>query len=77
MDTLAQKVIAIIERETSEQQVTLFSRFEDMDIDSLEFINAIQQVGNELHCDIPDSRLTDVNSVGDLVNLIVSLGVGV
>ena len=72
-DTIADRVITLV-RETLQldtQQITATSRFiEDLGANSLDIAQMLSMVEGEFQCIIPDERLSDLHTVGDLVTLL-------
>lgn len=68
------KVIALVERETSEA-VTAETRFDSLNIDSLDFLELILQAQNEFNITIPDATVAELNTIADLAKVIDELHV--
>ena len=72
-DTIADRVVTLV-RETlrlDTQQITATSRFiEDLGANSLDIAQMLSLVEGEFQCIIPDGRLADLHTVGDLVTLL-------
>jgi len=62
------KVRAVIERETG-QKVSNSTPLDDLDLDSLEFIDLLSEVDKETGREIPQSLWGDLKTVGDIVVL--------
>ena len=72
-DTIADRVVTLI-RETlrlDTQQITATSRFiEDLGANSLDIAQMLSLVEGEFERIIPDDRLAELHTVGDLVTLL-------
>ena len=72
-DTIADRVVTLV-RETlrlDTQQITATSRFiEDLGANSLDIAQMLSLVEGEFQCVIPDDRLADLHTLGDLVTLL-------
>lgn len=63
------QVAQIIERETG-QKVSADTKLESLDLDSLEFLELIMEIQRETGIEIPDAKIAELVTVGDLVNAI-------
>lgn len=61
------RLIEFVEHETSLQGLTEGRSFVSLGLDSLEFIDLIQQVEQEFGVKIPESEWKDLNTLGDLI----------
>jgi len=72
-DTIADRVVILV-RETLQldtEQITATSRFiEDLGANSLDIAHMLSMVEGEFQCIIPDDRLSELHTVGDLVTLL-------
>lgn len=64
--TISSQICAVIERETG-QAVTPATPIESLGVDSLEFVNLLLELSNEIGGEIPDSRIPHIKTVGDIV----------
>jgi acyl carrier protein len=67
-----QAAILAIVREYAGMQVSPEAAFEDLKIDSLEFIAIVHDVEQTLHVIIPNDRLSGIHTIRDLVNEALS-----
>jgi len=58
----------VIERETG-QVVNENTLLEDLNIDSLEFVDLLLAISNETGKSVPDSKVSELNTVGDIARV--------
>lgn len=61
-------ICEVIERETG-QAVTEATPLEDLNTDSLEFMDLLLAISNETGKTIPDNRLGELHTVGDIMEV--------
>lgn len=61
-------ICEVIERETG-QPVTEDTLLEELPVDSLEFLNLLLVVSNETGRTVPDGRLGELHTVGDILKV--------
>jgi acyl carrier protein len=64
--TTSEQVCAVIERETA-QTVDESTRLDSLEVDSLEFVNLLLEVGNETGKEVPPEKWGDLHTVADIV----------
>ena len=71
MDTF-EKVSDIIGKrfELSETKITMDTTWEEIGADSIDLVDLISELEDELDISIPDDSIEDLKTVGDVVNLI-------
>jgi acyl carrier protein len=70
-ETYLDKVIRIVKQET-DADVTSETKFEDIDIDSLEFIGLLMEISNVTGVDIPSEKYDQLETVADVARLLDS-----
>lgn len=65
-----QVVYSIVERETG-RYVGRNTKIQELNIDSLEFVDLLLQITNETGLSIPDDQLDKLQTVGDIVMELV------
>lgn len=63
-------VIAVIERETG-RSVDASTKIDELGVDSLEFLNMLQEIENESGVRVNDSEIPANGKVGDIVALVL------
>ena len=63
---MSEKLLTVIERETG-QIVTEETPLDDLGVDSLEFMDLVLMLANETGKDVPDAKLGEMQTVGDLL----------
>lgn len=58
----------VIERETG-QVVNENTLLEDLNVDSLEFVDLLLAISNETGKSVPDSKVSELNTVGDIARV--------
>ena len=61
---------ALVEFGEERENVTLSARFADLDVDSLDLVELAQIVEDEYGIEVRDSDLDQVETVGDVVELV-------
>ncbi len=56
-----------------EEEITMNSTMEDLDIDSIDAVDLAMNIEDEFDIDIPDSELEGFKSVGDVVRYVESV----
>ena len=70
-EQVEQRVIeALVEFGEERENVSLTARFADLDVDSLDLVELAQIVENEYGIEVKDSDLDQVETVGDVVELV-------
>lgn len=62
-------VFSVIERETA-QKVNRTTSLDSLNLDSLEFMNLLLEIGSATGKEVPDSKLGDLHTVGDIVEAL-------
>lgn len=68
-----EKVVQILAEQLSVEpdKITMDSMLEeDLDADSLDAIDIVMSIEDEFGIEVPDEAITDMKSVGDIVNFI-------
>jgi acyl carrier protein len=68
-----EKVVQILAEQLSvdPDKITMDSMLEDdLDADSLDAIDIVMSIEDEFGIEVPDEAITDMKSVGDIVNFI-------
>ena len=68
-----EKVVQILAEQLSvdPDKITMYSMLEeDLDADSLDAIDIVMSIEDEFGIEVPDEAITDMKSVGDIVNFI-------
>lgn len=68
-----EKVVQILAEQLSvdPDKITMDSMIEDdLDADSLDAIDIVMSIEDEFGIEVPDEAITDMKSVGDIVNFI-------
>ena len=68
-----EKVVQILAEQLSvdPDKITMDSMLEeDLDADSLDAIDIVMSIEDEFGIEVPDEAITDMQSVGDIVNFI-------
>jgi acyl carrier protein len=63
---------ALVEFGEEREELSLDSRFEDLEVDSLDLVELAQIVEEEFGVEIADSDMDKLESVGDVVDLIAA-----
>lgn len=68
---MREKVLAVIQREVQPPPANLSEStpMEALNIDSLEFLDLLVSIGSEIGSDIPDNRIDELKTVGDLIRI--------
>jgi acyl carrier protein len=67
-DQIAERVIAaLVEFGEEPENVKLESRFEDLDIDSLDLVELAQVIEDEYGIEVPDADMDKIETVADVV----------
>lgn len=68
---MREKVLAVIRREVQPPPANLSEStpMEALNIDSLEFLDLLVSIGSEIGSDIPDNRIDELKTVGDLIRI--------
>lgn len=66
-----EKILSIIERET-DQKCTAETTLEELAVDSLELLDLLMAVEQETGLSVPDSRIADLHTVGDILGIAAS-----
>jgi acyl carrier protein len=61
------KILSIVEEEAQQSGLTLETRFDELALDSLEFVEVMVRVTAECGVDIPDEDWAKLETIGDLV----------
>ena len=69
-DIEARVIDALVEFGEEREKVTLTARFADLDVDSLDLVELAQIVEDEYGIEVRDSDLDQVETVGDVVELV-------
>ncbi len=56
-----------------EEEITMDSTMEDLDIDSIDAVDLAMSIEDEFDIDIPDNELEGFKSVGDVVRFVESV----
>ena len=56
-----------------EEEITMDSTMEDLDIDSIDAVDLDMSIEDEFDIDIPDNELEGFKSVGDVVRFVESV----
>ena len=71
-EQIEQRVIdALVEFGEEREKVTPEARFEDLDVDSLDLVELAQIVEDEYGVELTDADLEKLETVGDVIELIV------
>ena len=75
---LKEKVIAAIAKQKSipEDVITMESTFEDLNVDSLDALEILFELEDDLDVDIPDTAARALRNVGEVVEGLVKLRAG-
>ena len=63
-------VLEFIRRELSNNEITGSTRFDDLGLDSLDFLDLMQQVEVEFKVKITDADIVSMEDVADLENVV-------
>lgn len=64
-----EKVCSIIERETG-QKVDNLTSIQEILVDSLEFLDMLLIIGQELGKEVPDEKISHLMTVGDIIEAV-------
>jgi acyl carrier protein len=68
---MSEKIFSIIERET-DQKCTTETTLEELGVDSLELLDLLMAIEQETGLSVPDSRLAELHTVGDIIGIAAS-----
>lgn len=68
--TPAFRVLQIISEETGAKALTPDTSFDELGLDSLEFVDLMIKVSTDTGVDIPVAKFAELNSVADLIRFI-------
>lgn len=66
---LTETVCAAVERETA-QSVTPSTPIDALNVDSLEFMDLLLEIGSSTGMGVPDSKIGDLHTVGDIIEAL-------
>ena len=66
-------IIELVEKESGETGLTIDSKFDEIDLDSLEFVELMLQVQSEFGVTIPDALFAKLKSISDLETMVAML----